>query len=157
MMKSYCGKNGILGVHNPEVLLNTVVYILGLHCALRAGKEHRSLRRIPFQSQFKYKRDALGNNFLSYTEDFGLKTNKGGLKLHLTDRKTVDMYPSSNINRCPVTILTKYFNMLPTTGECKSLYLQAKKKFTPTCWYLDRPVGVNTLHKVVKTVCEMPQ
>ena len=31
--------------------------------------------------------------------------------------------------------------------------MQPKKKFTPNCWYLDQPVGVNTLHEVVKSVC----
>ena len=36
--------NGCLGVSNPQQLLNTVLFSLGLSCALRAGKEHRSLR-----------------------------------------------------------------------------------------------------------------
>ena len=35
---------GVLGTDDPEQLLNTVVYIVGLHCAWRAGKEHRFLR-----------------------------------------------------------------------------------------------------------------
>ena len=147
--------NGILGSHNPQVLLNTVVYMLGLHCALRAGKEHRSLRRIPFDSQFDYKTDSAGVTFIRYTEDFGLKTNKGGLKYRKTDWKTVDIHPSSNISRCPVAILSKYFSMLPKTSQCKALYLQVKRKFDDTCWYLDRPVGVITLREVVKNVCKM--
>ena len=35
---------GLLGVHSPEVLLNTVIFMLGKGCALRAGKEHYCLR-----------------------------------------------------------------------------------------------------------------
>ena len=35
--------NGYLGKSNPEQLLNTVVFMLGLSCALRAGKEHCQL------------------------------------------------------------------------------------------------------------------
>ena len=145
--------SGLLGTYNPQVLLQTVVYMLGLHCALRAGKEHRSLRRIPFESQFVFKTDSSGIEFIRYTEDFGLKTHKGGLKYRKTDRKVVDMYPSSNVSRCPVAILSKYFSMLPKSDVCKALYLQPKKNFTPNCWYLDRPVGVNTLREVVKNVC----
>ena len=72
---------GVLGTENPTQLLETVVYIVGLTCAVRAGKEHRVLRSIPFESQFKWHRDHThGVYFLRYTEDIGLKTNKGGLK-----------------------------------------------------------------------------
>ena len=31
---------GLLGGHDPEVLLNTIVYIIGKGCALQAGKAH---------------------------------------------------------------------------------------------------------------------
>ena len=34
---------GLLGMSNPEQLLNTVVFNLGLYLALQAGKEHRAL------------------------------------------------------------------------------------------------------------------
>ena len=34
---------GILGTENPEQLMHTVLYLVGLYCALRAGKEHRNL------------------------------------------------------------------------------------------------------------------
>ena len=110
-----------MGTQNPEVLLQTVIYILGLHFALHAGKEHRSLRRIPFDSQFVFKTDSSRIQFIRYTEDFGLKTNKGGLNYRKTDQKVVDMYPSSNVSHCPVAILSKYFSMLPKSNVCKAL------------------------------------
>jgi hypothetical protein len=34
---------GILGTDSPQKLLDTLVYLLGLHFALRAGQEHRNL------------------------------------------------------------------------------------------------------------------
>ena len=40
---------GILGTDNPTKLVNMLVFVLGINCALRAGKEHRSLRIIPLQ------------------------------------------------------------------------------------------------------------
>ena len=36
---------GILGEHNPEILRNTVLFLIGIHCSLRAGDEHYDLRR----------------------------------------------------------------------------------------------------------------
>ena len=146
---------GLLGTHNPEVLLHTVLFSLGLTCALRAGKEHRALRSIPFDSQFEF----LDNNgtgvFLRYTEDAGLKTNKGGLKQKNVDRKVVDVYPTSNVERCPVRILMKYLSMLPRNRRCKALYLRPRKKYSQRSWFLDSAVGANTLREVVKTVCEL--
>ena len=41
---------GFLGTSHLEQLLNTVIFCIGKGFALRAGKEHRALRGIPFQS-----------------------------------------------------------------------------------------------------------
>ena len=97
-------RQGLLGVHDPDTLLNTIVFMLGKGCELRAGKEHRSLRRPPHDSQFQFLHDDEGQVFLHYTEDLGLKTNKGGIKHHKVELKVVDVYPISNIERCPVRI-----------------------------------------------------
>ena len=125
--------SGVLGMENPQILLDTIVYLVGLHCALRAGKEHRSLRSIPFDSQFQYKTDILGIQYITYTEDYGLKTNKGGLKHRKIDPKVVDIYPVPNKERCPVAIFSKYLSLLPRYRTCKSLYLQPKRKFSDQC------------------------
>ena len=55
---------GLLGTDTPEKLLNTVLFTLDLNCALRAGKEHRSLCSTPFQSQFSWCYDDRGVKFL---------------------------------------------------------------------------------------------
>ena len=104
---------GLLGTHSPEVLVNTVVFMLGLSCSLRAGKEHRILRSIPFHSQFKFLYDNEGKMYLQYTEDVGLKTNKGGLKHRGVQQKVVEVYCSSNLERCPVRIFQFYLEKLP--------------------------------------------
>ena len=71
----------MLGCKNPQQLLETVVFLVGLNCALRAGKEHRVLCSIGFNSQFEWMRDDVSDVFfLRFTEDIGLKTNKGGIK-----------------------------------------------------------------------------
>ena len=144
---------GLLGTFNPEVLLNTLVYLIGLHCALHAGKEHRVLRSMPFNSQFQYLRDSEGQVFIRFSEDIGLKTNKGGLKHRKLDAKIVDVYCSSNHDRCPA-IFQLYMSLLPKNRTCEALYLQPRKNYTSGVWYLDRPVGVNTLRVTVKELCK---
>ena len=143
---------GLLGMHSPEVLLNTLVYMIGLHCALRAGKEHRVLRSIPFESQFEYIYEPSGEMYVRFSEDGGMKMNKGGLKHRKFKPKVVEIYPSENSGRCAIAILSKYLSLL--LSNRKSLYLQPKKKFTANEWYLDRPVGVNTLRDTIKDICK---
>jgi len=48
-MENDLWKRGFLGDDNPETLLNTVVYLLGLYFALRGRDEHRNLRHYPSQ------------------------------------------------------------------------------------------------------------
>ena len=145
---------GLLGTHNPQTLLHTVVFMLGLSCALRAGKEHRKLRSPPFSSQFTFLYDSEGKMFMRYVEDIGMKTNKGGLKHRKVQPKSVDVYQASNPERCPVRIIWKYLSLLPTDRTCKAFYLQARRKFRPGMWFLNKPVGANTLREVVKDLCE---
>ena len=145
---------GLLGTDSPQTLLNTVVFMLGLSCSLRAGKEHRVLRSPPFSSQFSFLYDSQGKLFLRYVEDIGLKTNKGGLKHRKTEPKSVEVYQTNNIERCPVRIIMKYLSLLPKDRTCKAFYLQARRKFRPGMWFLNKAVGVNTLREVVKNVCE---
>ena len=78
----------------------------------------------------------------------------GGLSVNLNHLKIIDVYQISDISRCPVRLMMRYLAKLPLTRSCQSLYLQPRKKFSPERWYLNRPVGVNTLQSVVKDVCQ---
>jgi len=42
---------GLLGDHSRQVLVNTMVYLMGLSFAFRTGDEHRRLRYHPSQIQ----------------------------------------------------------------------------------------------------------
>ena len=57
MDEDYLWSIGFLGDHDPETLLNTMVFIIGKGFALRAGKEHQALRSPPFDSQFQFLHD----------------------------------------------------------------------------------------------------
>ena len=144
---------GFLGMDSPQQLLNTVVFCIGKGFALRAGKEHRALRGFAFNSQFKFMSDPDGEVLLRYTEDIGLKTNKGGLRHRRVDPKSVDLYAASNSERCPLRVIIKYLSMMPKNRTCSAFYLQPRKKFFGKSWYINRPAGVNTLRNVVKEIC----
>lgn len=145
---------GLLGTSTPSILLNTVVFLIGKGCVLRAGKEHRSLRSPPFDSQFKFIRNNSGETVLRYSEEIGSKTNKGGLKHRKVEPKVVDVYAIEDKLRCPLTIISTYLDRLPVQRTCKAFYLQPRKKFRPGMWYLDKPVSENKLRDVIKDICE---
>ena len=71
MDKDYLWSLGYLGTSYPDQLLNTVVFCIGKGFALQAGKEHRVLHAIPFNSQFSFYRDEDQEIYLQYTEDIG--------------------------------------------------------------------------------------
>lgn len=101
---------GILGEQTPQQLLDTVIYLLGLHFALRGGKEHRRLRRMASQITVGID-SSTGWKYLQYREDVS-KTRGGGLK----DRKTVPKVTRAfenrnNPERCVVRLLEKYLSM----------------------------------------------
>ena len=151
--EEYLWSLGLLGRHSPEVLLNTVVFIIGKGFALRAGKEHQALRSPPFNSQMELMRDDEGYWFIRYNEEIGFKMNKGGLKHRKVEPKKVDMYAIDSEECCPVRLIIHYLSLLPRNRTCRSFYLQPKKKFSDSCWYLDRPAGVHKLKDVVKDMC----
>ncbi|CAG2230932.1 unnamed protein product [Mytilus edulis] len=92
---------GILGVDNPQQLLDTLLYLCGLHFALRGGTEHRRLRLNsnpqitgPFQDKDAKLR------YLLYKEDVS-KANAGGLKHRKVVPKCVRAFENpENRNKC---------------------------------------------------------
>ena len=145
---------GFLSMSHPDQLLNTVIFCIGKGFALRAGKEHRALRGIPFASQFQFLKDCDGEIFLRYSEDVGTKTNKGGLKHHFVDTKTMDLYAVANPDRCPLRAIIKYMSLMPKDRMCPAFYLQPQKKFFRKAWYINWPAGVNRLHTAVGEMCK---
>ncbi len=79
-------EKGILGEDNPELLQNTLVYLLGISFALRGGDEHWRLRCLKFDPQINVMVDEKGVKFLSFTEDLKMKTNQGGCLGRLSNR-----------------------------------------------------------------------
>ena len=146
---------GALGEADPEQLLHTVIYMLGLHLALRGGVEHTRLRRPGFECQIETDFDeAMGKEILIYKEDPLQKTNEGGLCSKQT-KEIVKVFPSENPSRCPVRLFGKYVGLLPNGRSCGKLYLRPKVKTNPSVWYCDQPYGKNKVCSTVKKLCEI--
>ncbi len=128
---------GVLGTSNPEQLVNTLLFLLGIHCTLHAGSEHWKLQSLGKNSQFKY-RVIDGVCHLVYNEDLGTKTNRGGLKHKQNPAKEVIIFPQSNHAQCPVAIFYLYHCKIPMKRNCEALYLCPRKNYTPQDWYEDR-------------------
>ena len=144
---------GELGEGNPQQLLNTVVYMVGLHFALRGGVEHQRLRRPGFNSQINFEKDDHGVERVTYREDPLQKTFQGGLGCNL-NRKVVQVYPSENKSRCPVRLIKKYCSLLPPPKTCQKFYLQPRPKFNPKVWFCDQPYGNHKVSSTIKLMCK---
>ena len=151
--EDYLWSLGFLGSSTLDQLLNTAVFCTGKGFALHAGKEHRALRAIPFQSQLRFMWNSDGEIYLRYTEDIDLKTNKDGIKHKKIEAKTVDLYAIDRPERCPLRVILKYMSLLPKTRTCTAFYLQPRKKYFGKAWYLNRPAGINKLRNVVSDIC----
>ena len=145
--------SGVLGDDTPIKLLKTVIYMIGMHCALRGGVEHSNLRRPGCDPQLNISTDNRGVECLVYKEDPLQKTNQGGLESK-GKSKMVHVYPASDQNRCPVRIYKKYIGLMPESKTCKKLYLRCKKKVTPKVWFCDQPYGLNKVKSTVKQICK---
>ena len=68
-------EKGVLGDGNPQTLIDTLIYLIGIYFALRSGDEHRSLTF----SQIEIVTPINGEpSYLIYTENVS-ENNSGGL------------------------------------------------------------------------------
>ncbi len=93
---------------------------------------------------------------LVYSEDRKSKTNQGGISGRKYSLKVVKIYESPNPDRCPVRLFEKYVGLLPAEGKSTAFYKYSmpQSKCTGKQWYYDKPVGVNALKKVMKSLAQ---
>ncbi len=146
---------GVLGGDTPRKLQDTVLFLLGYHCALWAQREHYNLCRPSFDSQFSLEFDG-SMEYLKFCEDHSTKTNQGGFKNHKTPGRVVCVYPAENEDRCPVCYFKEYVSKLPLTEKCANLYLVVSivKQFRNGQWYHDSPIGINNIGTHIKMICK---
>ncbi len=148
-------KSGMLGEQNPDQLRCTVLYLIGLSFALHGGDEHHCFRCPGYNPQINVLTDEKGVKYLSYTEDLKSKTNQGGLAGRKHKPTSVNVYGNSvNSDRDLVRLYKKYVLLLPSNPKCSALYKYSltSGRCTLRCWFTDKPVGVNSLKKVISNM-----
>lgn len=103
-------KENVLGDDTPEKLLHTLVFVFGLHFALRSGQEHRKLR----PDMLVLKEPPTSTAYLQYTES-GSKNHQGGLKQRKVSNKSIKYFSSdTNPSRCGIQLYKKYMSLRPS-------------------------------------------
>ena len=143
----------ILGDHNPQALLHTVFYMIGLYFAVRSGDKHRQLHHYLCQIQLVEKPGE--RLYLKYTEDIS-KNRPGGLKGRKYQPKTVIHHENvDNPDRCFVQIFKKYNGLCPSDRPDGAFYLTPLKIPKEDCWFSCVPIGRNKLSTTVSTMCKL--
>ena len=123
-----------------------MLYLCGIHFALRSGEEHRSLQL----SQFQLVCPTDGTPHLIYTENYS-KNNQGGLQHRKVKPKFVTCYANEqDPQRCLVKLFEKYLQHRPP--ESNHFYLTPLRKPRGDIWYSKSPVGHNKLSKTVARI-----
>lgn len=141
-------ENGILGSGDPKQLQNTMIFLLGIHCGLRAATEHRELK-FGQQSQLKLQVED-GSEILIYTETVS-KNKNFGLKQAAMEPKCVRILPNNAApNRCVISIYKKYISHRPPSAIDGAFHLACIPAPKTSVWYKNGPLGIHSIEKVTK-------
>ena len=143
---------GQLGDHNPQALVDTMLYMNGIYFALRSGQEHRNLRFEPPQIELF---ELQGQRaYLRYTEDIS-KNNPGGLKGRKMKPKVVVQHENTaNPSRSFVRLYKLYISKCPPKRPKDAFYLQPLRNPSRETWYSGRPLGHCKLDGTVARMCK---
>ena len=148
-------RRGVMGIHSPEALINTLWFNNCLHFGLRGGKEQRDLK----WGDITLKIDSSGKEYLEYSTERQTKTRSGENPLN---RRSVKprMYENSAVEneRNPVAAYKLYALKRPqeTCQTDSPFYLSInhlsseKMSLPETKWFKSQPMGVNKLNSIMK-------
>ena len=146
-------EKGVLSSSTPRSLQYAVFFYVGIHFSLRGGQEQRNLtvaqvRRNPLDVTLY---DA--NTYYEYVE-FISKNNQHRFKDIHGKNKVVKAFAVPGSNKCIVKLLDLYLARLP--AEPKAFYLRPRNDVPQDGkpWYINVPVGVNTLQAILPKISE---
>lgn len=146
--------NGTFGDSNPRQLIDTLIYHLGIHLALRAIDEHRDLEFGP-GSQITLKTDENGQEYLLYVERTS-KNKKIGIKKSNMEPKTTRIYSNEqDTKKCVVRLYKVYLSRRPEhhhEAGCSAFYLTPLVNPSGNRWYKAVPMGKNTIASTIKRI-----
>jgi hypothetical protein len=98
--------NGTFGSGSPRQLVDTLIFHLGLHLALRASQEHRNLL-FGSDSQLQFHSSSSGEECLKYIERTS-KNKAFGINHSRLEPKVTYIYQSPDQSRCVVNLYKTY-------------------------------------------------
>jgi len=144
-------KKGLLGDNSPHVLLDTIIFYNGLYFALHSGKEYCQLRSSLCQIEVV---EVPGERLcLRYEEELS-KNRPGGIKGQKMKPNIFHHSNTLNPERCFVKLFKLYTDLFPENWSPDAFYFPPSSKPISSCWYTVKPLGHNTLHKMVNRLCE---
>ena len=137
-----------LGRGSPQVLVQTVWWLLTQYFGLRGRQEHHSMT----VEDFSFGLDENNTEYVEFIEN-PTKTRQSGLSAK--PRSFLPKMFATGGDKCPVTIFKEFLSRRPpeirTTGP---LYLSCVPKPSSQVWYKRQPMGVNKLNDMMRTIIE---
>lgn len=148
-------EKGILGDSDGKQLVESLLFSIGLHCALRACKEHRDLT-FGENSQLMLSFDEQGRECLIYKENVS-KCKNFGIKQSRIEPKIVTIYSAFDERKDVIRLYKKYISHRPESNGrkgCLAFYLTPLQTPIGNCWYKCVPMGVHSIEKVTKSIMQ---
>ena len=139
-------QEGKLGNSSPQILTNTMWWLLTQHFGLRGRQEHHTMA----VEDFSFGEDDNGHEYITFHES-PTKTRQGGL--HITRRQQLPKMFATGGERCPVELFREYINHRPHEIRYEGpFYLTPLPKKTQhdIVWYKRVKLGVNSIAKIMK-------
>ena len=147
-------RKGVMGIHSPQALINTLWFNNCLHFNIRGGKAHRNLR----WGDVVFKTDCNGKGYLEYSAERQKRTRPGD---NSPDRRQIKPQIYENltvpIERNPVSAFRLYMTKRPkeTLVDGWPFYLtinhlsEEKLALSGAKWFKSQPMGVNKLNTLM--------
>ena len=142
-------KEGRLGQHTPEVLLDTTWYLVTQHFGLGGRQENYDLR----VELFKFAKDENGRTYVSFADSNPKKTRKSSIKLQR--RIVIPRMVATGGERFPVSIFEEFISHRPREfKESGPLYLAINYKPKSNIWYKAQTMGQGKIGKILQSIVE---
>lgn len=146
-MECLLWEQNILGCNNPQQLIWTIFYLVGVNFGLRGGAEHADLSMRNFQ---KVVID--GRKAIKFTQLLS-KTFQGGIK---DIRKKAKEVLAFEVEECKYMCLVNVFDIYVShrPDNVERFYLQPRNNVSGNVWFSHQPIGKNKLSKFTQDMCK---
>ena len=138
-----------IAVTNPLSLLRNVWFHVVLFFCRRGRVGQRELKR----SSFAYEADASGRRFVTMAHDEVTKNHPGGVSDVPSNEKLARMYETS-VGNDGYNAMQLYISKLNPKSDAFFQYPKKQWNYDNDVWYDARPIGVNKLDNMTKSISE---